>query len=78
MVPHRLSQVHADFNFPTENGQTSYNEMRDLLYQILGRENHSFKLNFNFRLNLRLSLSRFPCSLYRNLFQNHLSWVKKL
>ena len=24
--------------------------MRDLLYQILGRENHSFKLNFNFGL----------------------------
>ena len=50
MVPHRFSQAHADYNFPTENGQTSYNEMRDLLYQILGRENHSFKLNFNFGL----------------------------
>ena len=25
---------------------------------------------------VRLSLSRFPCSLYLNLFQNHLSWVK--
>ena len=50
MVPHRFSQAHADYNFPTENGQTSYNEMRDLLYQILRRENHSFKLNFNFGL----------------------------
>ena len=38
MFPHRFSQAHADYNFPAENGQTSYNEMRDLLYQILGRE----------------------------------------
>ena len=50
MDPHRFSQVHTDYNFPTENGQTSHNEICDLLYHILRWENHGFKLNFNFGL----------------------------
>ena len=53
MVPHMFSPAHADYNFPTQNGNTSYNEIKELLYGILRRGQHTFKLNLNFGLVLQ-------------------------
>ena len=48
-----LFQRLAEYNFPTENGDVTYSQLKDMLIKIFRHETHSFKLNLSFGLILQ-------------------------
>ena len=48
-----LFQRLAEYNFPTENGDVTYIQLKDMLIKIFIHETHSFKLNLSFGLILQ-------------------------
>ena len=71
---------------PILNGGWGQKEFHTIEIETLDQLEQCFEVNVNVYqmtgkgvvATLRLSLSRFPRSLYLNLYQNHLSWVKNL
>ena len=56
-IDHYQGVVHADYNFPTENGAITYRDIRNYLEQILRSESNAFKVNMAFGLILRDTIS---------------------